>query len=158
MAERNRSDPSIHGAVRLDRWLWAARFFKTRSQAKAAIEGGKVHLEPPGPRRPEAERPDGAGGRLRPKVSKEVVVGDVLEIRRASATHVVEVTGLSEQRGNATVAATLYRETVESIEAREAERARRRMENAGLRVPQKRPSKRDRRELAKLKHGDDDDR
>lgn len=132
--------------VRLDRWLWAARFFKTRAQAKAAIEGGKVHLESPG-------GGGDAAGRQRPKVSKEIAVGDVLEIRRGWGTQVVEVTGLSEQRGNATAAAALYAETPESIEAREVERARRRMEQAGLKVPPKRPSKRDRRELAKLKHG-----
>ncbi|HEX7035031.1 MAG TPA: S4 domain-containing protein [Pseudomonadales bacterium] len=134
--------------VRLDRWLWAARFFKTRAQAKAAIEGGKVHLAPPGTRADEAE-PDGWP---RPKVSKEIAVGDVLEIRRGFATQLVEVTGLAEQRGSASAAALLYRETPASIEAREAERARRRMENAGLRVPPRRPTKRDRRELSRLKH------
>jgi ribosome-associated heat shock protein Hsp15 len=138
--------------VRLDRWLWAARFFKTRAQAKAAIEGGKVHLGPPGTL--QAATAEGSGGRHKPKVSKEVAVGDVLEVRRGWAVQVVEVTGVSEQRGNATAAATLYQETPESVEAREAERARRRMENAGLRVPPQRPSKRDRREIAKLKHGD----
>jgi len=121
--------------VRLDRWLWAARFFKTRAQAKTAIEGGKVHMEPSS----AGARP--AAGRQRPKVSKEITLGDVLEITRGRTTQVVEVTGLSEQRGNATAA------------ARETERARRRMENAGLRVPQRKPDKRERRELAKLKHG-----
>ncbi len=130
---------SAPAKVRLDRWLWAARFFRTRAQAKHAIEGGKVHL---------------AGGG-RPKVSKEIGVGELLEIRRGWDTEVVEVTGLSEQRGNASAAAALYRETPESIEARQAERARRQMQNAGLRMPQRRPGKRDRRELAKLKHGED---
>ena len=127
--------------VRLDRWLWAARFFKTRAQAKAAIEGGKVHLEPPGAPAREAVTPGGSGGRHRPKVSKEIAVGDIVEIRRGWTTQVVEVTGLSEQRGTAAAAAGLYTETPESVEAREAERARRRMEKAGLKVPQKRPSK-----------------
>ena len=148
--------------VRLDRWLWAARFFKTRAQAKTAIEGGKVHCFqrgalPAGESGGAGARPAtgmaGSAGRQRPKVSKEIGVGDVLEITRGRCTQVVEVTGLSEQRGNATAAAVLYRETPESIEARETERARRRMENAGLRVPQRKPDKRDRRELAKLKHG-----
>lgn len=130
--------------VRLDRWLWAARFFKTRAQAKAAIEGGKVQLLSAG------------GGRspnqaLKPKVSKEVGVGDVLTIRRGWSVQTVTVTALSEQRGSASVAAELYRETQESIEAREAERARRRLENAGLRVPPSRPTKRDRRALQRLK-------
>ncbi len=152
MTDRVRQSPA---AVRLDRWLWAARFFKTRAQAKAAIEGGKVQLAPRGMPRAHAVSPDGTG-RVRPKVSKDITVGDVLEIRRGWTAQVVEVTGLSEQRGNATAAAELYRETPESIEAREAERARRSMENAGLRVPMRRPSKRDRRELAKLKHGESD--
>ena len=155
MTERNPPPAATTGRVRLDRWLWAARFFKTRAQAKAAIEGGKVHLEPAGAGARPVAATDGSS-RQRPKVSKEIAVGDVLEIRRGWTTQVMEVTGLSEQRGNATAAAALYRETAESIEAREAERARRRMENAGLRVPQRRPSKRDRRELAKLKHGDTD--
>jgi ribosome-associated heat shock protein Hsp15 len=130
--------------VRLDRWLWAARFFKTRAQAKAAVEGGKVQLE---------AASDHSAGWHKPKVSKEIAVGDLLEIQRGWTTQVVEITGLSEQRGPASVAAGLYRETPESVEARETESARRRMESAGLRVPQKRPSKRDRRELAKLKLG-----
>lgn len=146
MADRPPGDSP--GRVRLDRWLWAARFFKTRAQAKAAIEGGKVHLAPPGTVADQAE-PDGWP---RPKVSKDVAVGDVLEIRRGWATQLVEVTGLAEQRGDASAAALLYRETPASVEAREAERARRRMENAGLRVPPRRPTKRDRRELSRLKH------
>ena len=130
--------------VRLDRWLWAARFFKTRAQAKAAIEGGKVALiSTSGGRSP--------GQAAKPKVSKEINVGDVLTIRRGWSLHTVTVTGLSEQRGSASQAANLYQETAESIEAREAERARRRMENAGLRVPPTRPTKRDRRALQRLK-------
>ncbi|MAT82863.1 MAG: RNA-binding protein [Gammaproteobacteria bacterium] len=144
--------------VRLDRWLWAARFFKTRAQAKIAIEGGKVHCfqsggRPGGAPGGEASEPamPGSGSRHRPKVSKEIAVGEMLEISRGRTTQVVEVTGLAEKRGTATQAAELYRETPESIELRETERARRRMENAGLRVPQRRPGKRDRRELARLK-------
>lgn len=137
------------GRVRLDRWLWAARFFKTRAQAKTAVEGGKVQLCDP-----RAEAAADGTGRTRPKASKEIAVGDMLEIRRGPDTFLVEVTGLSDQRGNATAARKLYAETAASIEAREAERARRRMEHAGLRVPRQRPSKRDRRELAKLKHGE----
>jgi ribosome-associated heat shock protein Hsp15 len=132
--------------VRLDRWLWAARFFRTRAQAKAAIEGGHVQVAPQG-------RTDTF---TKPKPSKEVAVGDLLEIRRGEMEQIVEIIGLSEQRGSAPVAQALYRETLESIEARETERARRMMERAGLRVPAGRPSKRDRRELQKLKHDSDD--
>jgi ribosome-associated heat shock protein Hsp15 len=136
-------------AVRLDRWLWAARFFKTRAQAKAAIEGGKVHLLSAGTGRPP-------GQAVKPKVSKEVGVGDVLAIRRGWSVQTVTVTAVSEQRGSATVAAELYRETPESIEAREVERARRRLENAGLRVPPSRPTKRHRRALQRLKEMPED--
>lgn len=128
--------------VRLDRWLWAARFFKTRAQAKSAIEGGKVdyHLEG----RAESTT-------IKPKVSKEVAVGDYLTVRRGWTAETVRVDVLSEQRGNATAAGRLYSETAASIEQREVEVARRRMERAGLKVPVSRPSKRDRREIRRLK-------
>ena len=128
--------------VRIDKWLWAARFFKTRAQAKAAIEGGKVdfHLD-------RAE--DSATSK--PKVSKEVAVGDYLTIRRGWTEETLLIDNLSEHRGNATVARTLYTETERSIERRQAEVARRRMERAGLSMPSARPSGRDRRELRKLK-------
>ena len=129
--------------VRLDRWLWAARFFKTRAQAKTAIDGGKVdfHLQ------------TGADSTqtAKPKVSKEVAVGDHLTIRRGWAAATVVVAGLSEKRGSATVARELYEETAESIELRETQIARRRMERAGLRMPERKPTKRDRRELKKLR-------
>jgi len=88
--------------VRLDRWLWAARFFKTLAQAKAAIEGGKIQLAPPGA---EAEASLAAGGGQKPKVSKEIGVGDVLEVRRGFTAQVVVVTGTARQRGSATEAA-----------------------------------------------------
>ena len=121
-------------AVRLDRWLWAARFFKTRSLAKSAIEGGKIHLD---------------GQRVKP--AKEVRIGQVLEIRKGDTLFVVEVTGLSDKRGSATIAQTLYEETEASIEARQLDIARRRMERAGLTVPETKPSKKQRRDLRRLK-------
>ena len=129
-------------AARLDRWLWAARFFKTRAQAKAAIEGGKVHLH---------LNRDERASTIRPKVSKEVSVGDVLTVRRGTVPETVVIRGIAERRGSAAIAATLYDETSASIEAREAQRARRQMERLGLKVPSSKPSKRDRRELRKLK-------
>ena len=129
--------------VRLDRWLWAARFFKTRAQAKTAIEGGKIdfHLQAGADSTQTAK----------PKVSKEVAVGDRLTIRRGWVAETVVVAGLSEKRGSARIARELYEETVESIEMRETEVARRRMERAGLRMPERKPTKRDRRELKKLR-------
>lgn len=136
-------------AVRLDRWLWAARFFKTRAQAKAAIEGGKVQFHLTG------EDRSGSSNQVRPKVSKEVGVGDMLTVRRGTSPdtqpQTIVITAVTEKRGNATIAATLYQETDQSIEAREGERARRAMERVGLKVPHSKPSKRDRRALHKLK-------
>jgi ribosome-associated heat shock protein Hsp15 len=132
----------VTDSVRIDRWLWAARFFKTRAQAKTAIEGGKVDFY---------LNPGSNTGTVRPKVSKTVSIGDRLTIRRGWSPETVDITGLSDKRGNAAAAASLYSETLESIEARETEVARRRMERAGLRMPEQRPSKRDRRELKKLK-------
>ena len=92
--------------VRLDRWLWAARFFKTRAQAKSAIEGGKVDflLVTGGSRRSQ-----------KPKVSKEVARGDMLCIRRGWTSETVVIMDLCEQRGNATRAQALYTETSESM-------------------------------------------
>ena len=124
--------------VRLDKWLWAARFYKTRSLAKAAIDGGKVHLND-----------------ARVKTAKEVAPGDMLTITRGDSTQTVVVTALGERRGSATIAATLYTETTESIDAREALRAQRRMERAGLTVPKGRPSKHDRRRLREMKMATD---
>lgn len=123
-------------SVRLDRWLWAARFFKTRAQAKRAIEGGKVQLR-----------------QARTKAAKEIGVGCELTIRRGDMIQIVNVTRLADRRGSAAIAQTLYRESDASIERRETDRSRRKMERAGLTVPSTRPTKRDRRELKKLKQG-----
>ena len=87
--------------VRIDKWLWAARFFKTRSLAKSAIEGGKVQL---------------AGQKV--KVSREVAPGDILRIRQGWDEREVTVTATSEQRRAAPIAQTLYQETEASVERR----------------------------------------
>lgn len=120
--------------VRLDRWLWAARLFKTRAQAKTAIDGGKVQV-------------DGA----RPKVAKEIQVGVRVRVRKQSFEQTVIVTGLADKRGSAKDAAHLYEETSASIEAREAERAQRQMQRAGLRIPDTKPNRAQRRALTDLK-------
>src|SRR5512135_1136 len=91
--------------VRVDKWLWAARFFKTRSLATEAVLGGHVHV---------------GGERVKP--AKEVRVGDRLEIRRGEERVAVVVTGVADRRGSASVAATLYEETAESVAARERHR------------------------------------
>ena len=120
--------------VRLDKWLWAARFYKTRSLAKTAIDGGRVHLND-----------------ARVKAAKEVAAGDTLTITRGDSTQTVVVSAVAERRGGATLAATLYAETVASIDAREEIRAQRRMERAGLTVPKRRPNKHERRRLREMK-------
>ena len=123
--------------IRIDRWLWAARFFKTRSLAKKAVEGGKVHVES-----------------QRAKPSKELQVGQTLQIRRGETVQTVVVQVLSDQRGPATQAQALDEETIESIELRELRKSNRRMERAGLTVPTGRPDKKDRRALAQLRNLD----
>ncbi|WP_444902477.1 RNA-binding S4 domain-containing protein [Microbulbifer sp. SSSA007] len=114
--------------VRIDKWLWAARFFKTRSIAKQAIDGGKVHAD---------------GQRV--KASKEVSVGTVLSIRQGWDQLEVEVIALSDQRRSADIARTLYRETDESIDRRERERSERQAANAG--IQRERPNKKQRRQI-----------
>ncbi len=120
--------------VRLDRWLWAARFFKTRALAKAAIDGGKIKVE---------------GNK--PKAAKEIMVGARIEVSRGSDEYTLVVTALAERRGSASVAQTLFAETAESVEQRLRHRSEQRMLRAGLRVPQTKPNKRDRRALQDLK-------
>lgn len=117
--------------VRIDKWLWAARFFRTRSLAKEAIEGGKVHC-------------DG----VRVKVSKEVRPGMVFTIRQGFDEKTVMVKALSEVRGPASVAQALYEETAESIAQRELNTANRQANN--LAHPDHRPSKKDRRQIHKF--------
>ncbi len=121
-------------SVRLDRWLWAARFFKTRAQAKTAIDGGKIQV-------------DGA----KPKVAKEIRVGASIRVRKGPYEQTVLVTSLAEKRGSASDAALLYQETTDSVEQRETLRAELQMQRAGLRLPQKKPNKQERRARSELK-------
>lgn len=118
--------------VRLDKWLWAARFFKTRALATNAIQSGKVKLN-----------------QDRPKPAKAVRVGDELEIRTLNGVYSVTVLGLSDRRGAASVAETLYHEARESQQAREEYRARLRAESI-IRPYKGRPSKRERRQMMRF--------
>jgi ribosome-associated heat shock protein Hsp15 len=120
--------------LRLDKWLWAARFFKTRSLAKAAIDGGKVHL---------------AGQRV--KVSKEISVGDTLQIRQGWDEKVVQVKALSNQRRGAPQAQLLYEETPASCAKREAEAAARKAAGGMIDRPAQRPTKKQRRQIHRFK-------
>jgi len=120
--------------LRIDKWLWAARFFKTRSLAKTAIEGGKVHCN---------------GERC--KSSREIEIGMSLTIRQGWDDRTVTVLALSEQRGGAPQAALLYEETADSITLREAAADQRRAQNAAMDSHTGRPSKQDRRRITRFK-------
>jgi ribosome-associated heat shock protein Hsp15 len=120
--------------IRIDRWLWAARFFKTRRAAADAVAGGHVHLN---------------GARVKP--SKDVRAGDMLEIATAGSRREVVVLGLAELRGPASVAATLYEETAESVARRERHALERRMARPLGADLGARPTKRDKRRLEALR-------
>lgn len=122
--------------VRLDKWLWAARFFKTRAIAKQAIEGGKVQCE---------------GARSKP--SKEITVGTVITLRQGFDEKVVVVAGLSEQRRSAPEAQALYEETKESIVKRELFTEQRKSQPNHWPSPSK-PNKKQRRMIHRFKQGE----
>lgn len=119
--------------VRLDLWLWAARFYKTRALAKHAIETGKVDV-----------------GGQRAKPSRSVRVGDALVVVRGDERFEIEVAALGDVRGPATIAQTLYRESDASKLAREQARALRAAERNGFRAPDTKPDKRARRLIRAL--------
>ena len=128
------SQPDDSDRLRLDKWLWAARFFKTRSLATDAIAGGKVELN---------------GERAKP--AKPVKVGDEVRLRLGPYEHIIIVRELSGRRGPASVAQTLYEETQASRDARERLAAQLKMAPAGFVYEEKgRPTKKDRRELSEF--------
>jgi ribosome-associated heat shock protein Hsp15 len=120
--------------LRVDKWLWAARFYKTRSIAKAAIEGGKVHLD---------------GQRV--KVSREITTGERLTIKQGWEEKEVIVKSLSDQRGPAPVAQMLYEETPESAQRREREAQARKAAGGAMARPVQKPGKHERKALEKLR-------
>lgn len=120
-------------SIRLDIWLWAARFFKTRALAKQAVETGKVEI-----------------GGQRAKPARGVRVGDELKIARGEEMFEIQVAALSDQRGPAATARTLYHESEESRIKREAVAAQRRAERTGYQAPQSKPDKRARRLIRAL--------
>ena len=141
---KNHSQPNHSEAnaerMRIDKWLWAARFYRTRSLAKEAIESGRVHY---------------AGSRV--KTSKEIAVGDELQIRQGSATAMTEKTVIVEaltlQRSNATAAQILYSETEESITRRAYYTEQRKLAN--LARPDNKPNKKERRDLQRFRKNQD---
>ncbi|GGK09293.1 RNA-binding S4 domain-containing protein [Luteimonas terricola] len=132
MAERSGERETLD-SVRIDIWLWAARFFRTRTLAKQAVDTGKVEV---------------AG--QRPKASRAVRVGDALRVVRGDDAFEVEVLGLSDDRGPAAVARQLYRESEASVKAREEAALVRRATSDGYRAPEHRPDKRARRLIRAL--------
>ena len=120
-------------SVRVDVWLWAARFFRTRSLAKQAVETGKVEV---------------AGQRAKP--ARAIRVGEWLRVSRGDETFEVQVLGLSDTRGPAPVAQALYAESEASRQAREQQRQQRAAMRDGYRPPQQRPDKRARRLIQAL--------
>jgi ribosome-associated heat shock protein Hsp15 len=124
--------------VRVDKWLWAARFYKTRSLAAEAIAGGKVHVN---------------GERVKP--AKLLQVGDELRVRQGHYEYQIVVRGLAERRGSAERAAALYEETAASREVRERVAIQlKAMHAAFVPEPGGRPTKRDRRAIERLKRRD----
>ncbi|HEX7047042.1 MAG TPA: S4 domain-containing protein [Gammaproteobacteria bacterium] len=129
------SDPE--GKIRLDKWLWAARFFKTRALAQEAVSGGKAHVN---------------GERAKP--SRHLEPGDCLEITKGEQRFVVLVERLSDKRGPAKVAETLYTETEESRKRREEAAAQRRLVRQSSPHPERKPDKKQRRHIIRFKSGE----
>jgi ribosome-associated heat shock protein Hsp15 len=129
----------VDGTVRVDKWLWAARFFRSRSLAQTAIENGRVLV-----------------GGQRVKLSRALRPGDELSIRIGDEARTVVVRGVDERRGSATVAQAMYEETAESLARREARRQERRffIEPAEA-IERGRPTKRDRRQLGRFGAGEE---
>lgn len=123
--------------VRLDKWLWAARFYKTRGLSADAIDGGRIEV-------------NGERG----KRARLVQAGDELKIRIGPYQHVVTVKGVSEKRGSAPIAQALYEENAESRKAREVMAAHVRAMNANTGYESGRPTKKDRREIERLRRRD----
>ncbi|MEM7401866.1 MAG: S4 domain-containing protein [Pseudomonadota bacterium] len=119
--------------LRIDKWLWAARFFKTRALASKAVDGGHVHVN---------------GQRV--KASRPIQVGDELAIKRSQTLSVVVVKELCEKRGPAKQAQLLYKETEESIQKRELQSQQRKLLNASMPRSKGKPSKHQRRQIRKV--------
>ena len=121
-------------SMRIDKWLWAARFFKTRALASKACDLGRIRTRD-----------------IEAKPAREVHVGDMLRIKNEGGEYEVEVLGLSEMRGPASVAHTLYRETEASKEARQKAAEERKAMQQYAPLPERRPSKRDRRRIIQFR-------
>jgi len=123
-------------SVRIDKWLWAARFFKTRAQASKACDLGRI-----------------SSNEIEAKPARDVRVGDMLRVRNEGGEFHIEVLQLSKIRGPAAIAQTLYRETEASKEQRQREAAERKAMQQYAPLPERRPSKRDRRRIIQFRTG-----
>lgn len=121
-------------SVRIDKWLWAARFYKTRSLAAEAVGGGKVQVN---------------GSRVKP--ARALKVGDTVAINKQGFAYVLRVLALSERRGPARAAQTLYEEPLDSVRRREALAEQHKLAAASAPHPQRKPDKKARRQLRELK-------
>jgi len=130
----------VSDGVRIDKWLWACRFYKTRSVAKQEIDGGKVRVN---------------GTKSKP--SREIKVGDEVRFRQGWDEKIVKVLKLSDQRRGAPEAQELYEETEESINAREKNAAERKAAKGSLLVSDIRPNKKQRRQIHRFKRIQNDD-
>ncbi|WP_267355226.1 MULTISPECIES: ribosome-associated heat shock protein Hsp15 [unclassified Gilliamella] len=128
-------DEVVMERVRLDKWLWAARFYKTRSLAREMIDGGKVHYN---------------GQRAKP--SKIVEVGAMLTLRQGSEQKTIQILAISSQRRTATEAQFLYRETIDSIAKRDQLAQARKLNALTMPHPNRKPDKKERRNLLKFKY------
>ena len=126
-------DKKIPQKIRVDKWLWVARFFKTRATAADAVNGGKVHVN---------------GQRV--KSSRLVQLGDRLKITRGHIHLVVDVAGLNDKRGPAKEAQNLYQETPQSIEEQKNKSQQRKLLNASMPKSKGKPDKHQRREIRKV--------
>jgi ribosome-associated heat shock protein Hsp15 len=127
----------IEGEQRIDKWLWAARFYKTRSMATEAVSGGKVHLN---------------NERIKP--SRNIKVGDQLKVTRGQYEFSITVDGLNQQRRPAKEAECLYTESLESIEKRKELSLSLKAINANMPYSENRPSKKQRRQIVKFKRSE----
>ncbi|MCD1126112.1 ribosome-associated heat shock protein Hsp15 [Jinshanibacter sp. LJY008] len=133
------TNPPEEQGIRLDKWLWAARFYKTRAIAREMVDGGKVHYN---------------GQRSKP--SKLVEVGAEIRLRQGNDERTIIVNALSMQRRGASEAQQLYHETPESVTKRENISQARKLNALTMPHPDRRPDKKERRNLIKFKYGDDE--
>lgn len=135
--QKKKKGREIPTDIRIDKWLWAARFYKTRTLAKSMVEGGKVHYNG-----------------MRVKSSRIVEVGAMVKLWQGNEEKEIEILAITDQRKGAPEAQTLYQETEESVEKREKMSLARKANYLSMPHPDRRPNKKERRDLIKFKHSE----